>query len=94
MHEVLDAQAALRFQVEDLREWRASARKDFERFGERCDDLADQINRVLKSDEIAEAVANKMSQQNTLRLTTVQRLAALTVGVAGLAASLKVLVGA
>jgi hypothetical protein len=91
-HDVLSAITGLRFQVEDLREWRAETRTQLGVLSRRCDELAEQIDRVLKADEIADAVANRMAQQNTLRLTVVQKAAAFMLAAVALAGGIKGLV--
>ena len=85
--------AGLRLQVESLREWRAELRTQLQALIERYDELSAQIGDVLKADEIADEVAKKMNATNTLRLTFVQKALAAIVGIGGLAASIRVLIG-
>lgn len=70
MHDVLSELSALRYTVDGLREWRAEVRVQFDAFSARCDELAEQIERVLKSDEIAEAIAAKVSERRADSLTS------------------------
>lgn len=94
MHQVGNDLVGLRYHVDSLRKWRdETARQQFDALGRRCDELAKQIDQVLKSDEIAQAVADKVNQTNTLRLSFVQKLSGLVIGAASLAAAVKVLLG-
>lgn len=85
--------AGLRFQVEDLREWRAELRTQLESLIERYDELAAQIGDVVKADEIADEVTKRMKETNTLRLSFVQKAAVFVVALTGLGASIRTLIG-
>lgn len=75
MHAVEGKAAALEWLVDDLREWRAQART--------------QLEDLVKADDVAEAVAERMKRDRALGLTFVQKAAAFVVGAVLLADSVR-----
>jgi hypothetical protein len=53
--------------------------------GRRLDDVEQRLNRMARADEIAEAVAAKMSATRRSLFTTGEKLGAFTVGALGVA---------
>lgn len=72
--------------AESFLEWR-------QEIGRKIEGLEKSLGALLESDHIAEAVAERMNAQNTLRLTWAQRAGAFVIFVLSVASSLKVLVG-
>lgn len=86
MHDVGGELAALHHQVSDLHRSRAELQR-------KLDELGEQVGRMARADDIADAVAARVNAANTLRLTTAQRLLGAAIGLTSLATALKVLVG-
>jgi hypothetical protein len=91
---------ALREEVVRLRDWRHSVvtpglsaaiaravklAEDLEVVGRRLDDVEQRLNRMARADEIAEAVAAKMSATRRSLFTTGEKVGAFTVGALGVA---------
>lgn len=86
MHGVLNEISAFRYQLQALHDADKETRS-------RLDEIEGQVRDLLKSDEIADAVAAKVNATNTLKLTFLQQLVGIGIGLTTIAAGLKVLVG-
>jgi hypothetical protein len=97
---VTDGDDGIREEVVRLRNWRhdvatpalVAAREqlkqlsaDLAMVGRRLDDVEQRLNRMARADEIAEAVAAKMSATRRSLFTTGEKLGAFTVGALGVA---------
>lgn len=69
VHELVELVGAIRWQTDDLREWRREVR-------ETLDQHSRQLLELVKSEEIADAIADRMRRQHTLQLTLLQKLIA------------------
>ena len=86
VHKLSNDVLGLRYEIDALREWRVEVRLQLEQ-------VEYELEGMLKADEVAEAVAEKMSEQHTFHLTLVQKTAAIAVGVVAVADGIKGLFG-
>ncbi len=82
VHEMAGKLAGFRLEIDEARRWRDDAGRWRILINERIDDL-------MKADEIADAVAEKLNKRRGLELTVVQKFGAVIVGITALAASVK-----
>lgn len=75
IHDIDASIVAFRLLIDDLREWRAQARV--------------QLEDLVKADDVAEAVTERMRKDRTLGLTFVQKACAFVVGGVVLADAVK-----
>ena len=69
LHHAESKLVGIEFMLNDLREWRAQARVQFEGFGV-------QLEGLVKADELADALAKKMRNERTFHLTIVEKVGA------------------
>lgn len=82
MHDLESEVRGVTFLVENAERWRIRVERHLR-------SIDKSLEGILKADEIADAVAAKIDTQHTIRLTRVQRLAALLVAVVAFAGGIK-----
>ncbi len=82
IHDMASRLAGFRLEIDEARRWRDEA-SNWRR------DVNHKLNELTKSDEIAEAIAEKLDKRRGLELTVLQKLGAGIVACGVLAASVK-----
>jgi hypothetical protein len=82
IHEITSTIAAFKLEIDASIRWRDEA----DRWRKEINQL---IGELMKADEIADAVAERLNKRRGLELTMLQKLAAAIVGLSALAASIK-----
>lgn len=84
-HDLANSLVAAQYQIATLNEWR----RDIDAWKR---DVEEQIDKIVKAEEIAEAVADRIRSDRSFQFTIVQKLAASLVGAVMVAGAVKALV--